>query len=91
MTSKRIVVAIASIIVVLAGLGLAVSGMVAPVWNGEYWFLKRQAVYLLVGVIAACAAAFVSWRVWLKASPWLFGVWLVFLCGSVIKGAFMRF
>jgi len=82
MTSKRIVVAIASIIVVLAGLGLAVSGMVAPAWNGECWFLKRQAVHVLVCVIAACAAAFVPWRVWLKSAPWLFVVWMLLFFSS---------
>ena len=68
----------------LAGLGLAVAEFVAPETIEAHWFLKRQALAVGLAVFAAVGAAFVPWRAWLKAFPWLLAAYLTAFFSSAM-------
>ena len=82
MTNKeKMFFALAGIIAVLAGLGLVVVGVAATACDGDTtWFLKRQMVYVLLGVIGTIGTAYIPWRVWLRAAPYLFVTVVLCLC-----------
>lgn len=73
--TKKMFFALAGVMAVLAGLGLVVVGVAAPAW-----FLKRQIVYLVLGVAGAIGVACVPWKIWLRAAPYLFAAVLFCLC-----------
>ena len=50
------------------------------------WFLKRQAFFLALGVIAAAVAFQVPMRVWQRLAPWLFLAGLAALALVLIPG-----
>jgi len=78
---KKMFFALAGIIAVLAGLGLVVVGVAATACDGDTtWFLKRQMVYVLLGVIGTIGTAYIPWRVWLRAAPYLFVTVVLCLC-----------
>ena len=78
---KKMFFALAGIMAVLAGLGLVVVSVAAPACEGDSnWFIKRQIVYLLLGVAGTIGAACVPWKVWLRAAPYLFAAVLFCLC-----------
>lgn len=78
---KKMFFALAGIMAVLAGLGLVVVGVAAPVHEGDSsWFLKRQVAYVLLGVTSAIGAAYIPWKVWLRAAPYLLVIVVLCLC-----------
>jgi cell division protein FtsW len=54
--------------------------------NNSTWFLIRQAIFLLVGVIVASAAFQVPMRVWQRMAPWIFFAGLIALALVLIPG-----
>ena len=54
--------------------------------NSSTWFLIRQSIFLLVGVIAASVAFQVPMRVWQRMAPWIFFVGLISLALVLIPG-----
>ncbi|HEY9397976.1 MAG TPA: putative lipid II flippase FtsW [Burkholderiales bacterium] len=54
--------------------------------NSSTWFLIRQSIFLLVGVIAASVAFQVPMRVWQRMAPWIFFVGLIALALVLIPG-----
>ena len=82
--AKVMVCVVSAAMALLAGLGLAVAEFVAPETTEPHWFLKRHSLSVGLAVFAAVGAAFVPWRAWLKASPWLFVVYLAVFFGSAM-------
>jgi len=68
---------LAGAMALLAGLGLAVAGFVAPETMGPHCFLHRQDLAVGLAVCAAIGASFVPWRVWLKSAPWVLAGYMV--------------
>jgi cell division protein FtsW len=86
-------------LMLVAVLGLVVLGLVMLYSTSAFaqdshgnptFFLRRQAMWLGVGVILAVAAALVDYHQWQRITPWLFGVSFVLLLLCFIPPIGMR-
>ena len=83
---KKMFFALAGIMAVLAGLGLVVVSVAASACEGDSNCLKRQIVYLALGV-AGTGVACIPWKSWLRAAPYLFVTVLFCLCLGLTRRA----
>ncbi|HEY9381030.1 MAG TPA: putative lipid II flippase FtsW [Burkholderiales bacterium] len=81
-----------ALLLLVGGLVMVYSASISTAEASRYtagsstWFLARQSIFLLVGVVAASIVFQVPMRVWQRMAPWIFFVGLISLALVLIPG-----